>query len=121
MDQLSLADGTTASELREKLYSVATEFVLPGSATEVNVRGSAREDVLYAIQAALDAGGGGGGRPGRDRDGPWAWTMAISATEALVDLASEVHTMIFDGMWPRFLISEEFAVMMNTPVGTKSM
>lgn len=123
LDELSLAKGTTASELREKLRRVAWEFVTPGSVTEVNVRGSARQDVLCSIQAALDAAADVGGRRSREReeegedgDGPWAWALAIAATEALVGLAREVHTMIFDGMWPRFLISDEFTVMMNTPV-----
>lgn len=123
VNQLSHAEGTTASDLRAKLRSVAEEFVVPGSATEVNVRGSARQDVLCSIQAALDAASGSsssgdeGGRRSRGRgDSPWAWALAISATEALVGLASEVHTMIFDGMWPRFLISDEFTVMMSTTV-----
>ena len=132
LDQLSRDDDATAGELREKLRHVADTFVRPESATEVNVKGSTREYVLDCIQAALEVGGaqkagtgngigsGSGGGSGGGRGGagesPWAWVLAVEATEALVGLAREVHPVIFNGIWPRFLQSEEFAVMMNAQV-----
>lgn len=128
LEQLSAAEGTTTSELCEKLRSVAAEFVSPDSATEVNVKGSSRQDVLCSIQAALEAAdynyggddndgyGGGGGGGGRNGESPWARVLTIAATEALVGLARQVHTVIFDGIWPRFLGSDEFAVLMKREV-----
>eukprot|EP00904_Undaria_pinnatifida_P003790 jgi/Undpi1/13411/HiC_scaffold_8.g03070.m1 len=134
LDQLSRDDDATAAELREKLGQMADAFVRPESATEVNVKGSTREDVLDCIQAALDAGAKGtgnsngcssrcgitgngnnacGSRCEGGGESPWAWVLAVEATEALVGLAREVHPVIFNGIWPRFLLSEEFAVMMN--------
>lgn len=112
MDRLSTAEGTTTSELREKLRHVAAEFVSPESAAEVNVDGSSREDALCSIHAALEAASTSSNLP----ESPWAWVLAVEATEALVELARELHTVIFDGLWPRFLTSEEFTVMMNTEV-----
>lgn len=112
-----MAEGTTSGELREKLRSVAAEFVSPGCATEVNVKGDTRDNVLCSIQAALEAGGKTGRGSGRGGgESPWAWVLAVAATEALVDLARELQPVIFDGLWPRFLSSDEFALMMNTQV-----
>lgn len=116
VDKLSTAEGTTTSELREKLRHVADEFVSPESATEVNVDGSSREGVLCSIKAALEAAGSGSSQGGGGGESPWAWVLAVEATEALVELARELHTVIFDGLWPRFLTSDEFTVMMNTEV-----
>lgn len=82
----------------------------------MNVTGSSREDVLRSIQAALEAAGSGLSLGGGRRENPWAWVLAVAATEALVELARELHTVIFDGLWPRFLTSDEFNVMMNTEV-----
>ncbi|CAM9346483.1 unnamed protein product, partial [Laminaria digitata] len=129
LDLLSRDDNATAGELREKLRHVADAFVRPESATEVNVKGSTREYVLDCIQAALETGNpkeagngnngngnyGNGvtGAGGGDGESPWAWLLAAEATEALVGLAREVHPVIFNGIWPRFLVSEEFALMMN--------
>lgn len=116
LDRLSTAEGTTTRELRDKLRTVADDFVRPESATEVNVKGSTRKDVLNSIEEALEAGKQGGGvEPGGDE---WARVLAIAATEALVNLAREVHSLIFDGIWPRFLLSREFTLMMTTEVCT---
>lgn len=105
---------TTARELREMLSTVADEFVRPEAPTEVNVKGSTRNHVLVAIQAALEAGkgktGGNIGEARRER------VLALTATVALVDLAREIHALIFDGLWPRFLVSSEFTLLMNTEV-----
>ncbi|CAN0488044.1 unnamed protein product, partial [Hapterophycus canaliculatus] len=119
LEKLLAAEGTSTSELCEKLRSVATEFVSPDSATEVNVKGSTREDVLCSIQAAVEAAGvncrdgGDGSRGGGGVEHPWARLLAIAAAEALVGLARQVHTVIFDGIWPRFLVSDEFAVLIK--------
>ncbi|CAN0008980.1 unnamed protein product, partial [Scytosiphon promiscuus] len=126
LEQLCSKESTTTNELCQKLRSVAAEFVSPDSATEVNVKGSTREDVLCSIQAALDAAGAtfcdddddddsdcGQGGWGGGRESPWARVLAVAATEALVGLARQVHTVIFDGIWPRFLASDEFAVLMK--------
>lgn len=71
---------------------------------------------MCAIQAALEAAGSDGSQGRGGGESPWAWVLAVEATEALVELARELHTVIFDGLWPRFLTSDEFTVMMNTEV-----
>ncbi|CAM9308172.1 unnamed protein product [Ectocarpus sp. 12 AP-2014] len=126
VNQLLEMEETTAGDLREKLRQVAAAFVNPNSATEVNVKGSTRASALCAIGAALDAAGhdgcccccGGGGRGNAGEEGccltSCAWALAEEAIEALARLAEEVHSVIFDGLWPRFLVSEEFHAMMNT-------
>ncbi|CAM9187510.1 unnamed protein product [Ectocarpus sp. 13 AM-2016] len=128
VNQLLEMEETTAGDLREKLRQVAAAFVNPNSATEVNVKGSTRASALCAIGAALEAaghdgcccccGGGGGGRGNAGEEGccptSCAWALAEEAIEALARLAEEVHSVIFDGLWPRFLVSEEFHAMMNT-------
>ncbi|CAM9394905.1 unnamed protein product [Ectocarpus sp. 6 AP-2014] len=128
VNQLLQMEETTAGDLREKLRQVAVAFVNPDSATEVNVKGSTRASALCAIGAALEAaghdgcgGGGGGGGGGRGSAGKesccpgtsCAWALAEEAIEALARLAEEVHSVIFDGLWPRFLVSEEFHAMMD--------
>ncbi|CAM9559230.1 unnamed protein product, partial [Ectocarpus sp. 12 AP-2014] len=125
VNQLLEMEETTAGDLREKLRQVAAAFVNPNSATEVNVKGSTRASALGAIGAALEAAGhdgccccGGGGRGNAGEEGccptSCAWALAEEAIEALARLAEEVHSVIFDGLWPRFLVSEEFRAMMNT-------
>lgn len=122
---------TTAGDLREKLREVAAAFVNPNSATEVNVKGSTRASALCAIGAALEAAGhdgcccccGGGGRGNAGEEGccpgtSCAWALAEEAIEALARMAEEVYSVIFDGLWPRFLVSEESDAMMNTEVCT---
>ncbi|CBN78214.1 hypothetical protein Esi_0103_0078 [Ectocarpus siliculosus] len=129
VNQLLEMEETTAGDLREKLRQVAVAFVNPNSATEVNVKGSTRASALCAIGAALEAaghdgccccggGGGGGGRGSAGKESccpgtSCAWALAEEAIEALARLAEEVHSVIFDGLWPRFLVSEEFHAMMN--------
>lgn len=132
LDELAADESTTSAELRERISHVAENFVRPESASEVNVKGSSRDEVLCTIQAAIEAGkarGGGdsavvgeaagNGEAKEDDAGaesPLARVLAVAATESLVSLSHEVHLLILDGLWPRFLISNEFALMMNHEV-----
>lgn len=71
-------------------------------------------EVLCAIQAAIEVSRNHS--VGVSGEGPWSWVLATAATKALVHLTQEIYPLIFDGLWPRFLASDEFKKMINTKV-----
>lgn len=116
LERLSWTEGITAKQLRGKLENIATTFLAAESESEVNVQGCSRVEVLCAIQTAIEASRN---HPvGVSGEGPWSWVLATAATKALVHLTQEIYPLIFDGLWPRFLVSEEFKDMINTKVCT---
>lgn len=111
---MSCTGGTTAKQLRVKLENIATTFLVAESESEVNVQGCSRVEVLCAIKAAIEASRN---HPvAVSGEGPWSWVLATAATKALIHLTQEIYPLIFDGLWPRFLVSDEFKEMINTKV-----
>lgn len=111
--------GEGAGATRRRLSRIANNFLRPGCATEINVKGCSRGAALEAIALAEKGCGSPSGccEPGKDGvDCEKMMEYILLATEALVDAAREVHVLILHDLWPRFLASPEFSILMLTKV-----
>lgn len=113
----SKSGGMSTSERRHRVTLVAATFLRPGCPTEVNVKGSTRSAALAAVTAAEQGAEDVGFFAGKGDTEAVAAAQAVqAATEALLDLAREVHSVILHDIWPRFLESPEFETLMTFTV-----
>lgn len=120
MEKSCVAEGESRGALQQRLTVIANNFLRPGCAAEVNVKGCTRRAALDAILLAeqgcgdpcVCAGVTGEDRVACEREKD----IILAATAALVDVAREVHLVILHDLWPRFLASPEFAILMLTKV-----